>query len=95
MGGAPFGVPRIVWDGKTVPFEIDGVTLEKDGFRITFTKPVAAGADDPAKFDVRHWGYLYQSAYGSLKVGEKVVGAKYGKNVRPPLTPACRPVAAA
>jgi hypothetical protein len=75
VGGAPFGVQRIVWDGKTLPFEIGGVKLEKDGFTITFTKPVAAGAGDPAKFDVRHWGYLYQAAYGSPKVAEKSVGA--------------------
>ncbi len=75
VGGVPFGVQRIVWDGKTVPFEIAGVKLEKDGFTITFTKPVAAGANAPEAFNVRHWGYLYQAAYGSPKVTEKAVGA--------------------
>ena len=75
VGGVPFGVQRIVWDGKTVPFEIAGMKLEKDGFTITFTKPVAAGAKAPETFDVRHWGYLYQAAYGSPKVAEKAVRA--------------------
>ena len=74
-GGAPFGVQRIVWDGETVPFEIAGVKLENDGFTISFTKPVAAGAGDPAKFEIRHWGYLYQAAYGSPKLGETEIKA--------------------
>jgi hypothetical protein len=74
-GGAPFGVQRIVWDGKTVPFEIANVKLETDGFTVSFTKPIAAGVEDPGKFDLRHWGYLYQAAYGSPKVEEKQVKA--------------------
>ncbi len=74
-GGKPFGVQRIVWDGATVPFEIAGVKLERDGFTVSFTKPVAAGVADAAAFDIRHWGYHYHSRYGSPKVDEKKVAA--------------------
>ena len=71
VGSAPFGVERIVYDQKTIPFEMHGVQLTEDGFDVTFTKPVAR--DIPLHNNtchVHHWGYHYHSEYGSPKVDE-------------------------
>ena len=38
-GIKPYALERIDWSGK-MPFEINRVTIEPDGFKITFTKPV-------------------------------------------------------
>jgi len=68
-GPAQFGLERIVWDGKTVPFSIHSISLGKDGFRIRFTRPLAvAKAVHPAVYQVERWRYKYQPDYGSPKV---------------------------
>ena len=68
-GGKEFGLERIKYDGKTIPFEMHRVELQKDGFKITFTQPVdpatAAKADS---YVVEHWEYQYHGQYGSPKV---------------------------
>jgi glucose/arabinose dehydrogenase len=65
-GGAPYGVQRIVWDGKTVPFEMHSISLTKTGFTIHFTTPVdAKAAADPLNYRVEHWHYYYGPKYGS------------------------------
>lgn len=70
VGEKIFGLQRIVWDGKTVPMEMHSVSLTKTGFRIKFTKPVdQAAAAKPESYAIKHWGYIYQSEYGSPKVG--------------------------
>ena len=38
-GNKPFDLERIDWSGK-MPFEIQRITIEPDGFKIAFTKPV-------------------------------------------------------
>lgn len=75
VGGTPFGLQRIIWDGKSKPCEIDSVKLTKTGFELLFTNPVTQEAADPKRYKLSHWGYLYQGAYGSPKVDEKNVEA--------------------
>jgi hypothetical protein len=81
--GAPSeGLQRITFTG-VVPFEVKTMSLLKDGFALTFTKPVnAAAANDPASyhFNSSYYGNTHQ--YGSpqldktdLAVSKVTVGA--------------------
>jgi hypothetical protein len=59
------GMQRVSFNGKT-PFEVKGMSLLKDGFKLTFTKPVkkdVASKTDNYKFK-RYW-YKSGHAYGS------------------------------
>ncbi len=70
VGEKTFGLQRIRWDGRTIPMEMQTVSLTKTGFRIQFTKAINRGvAGNPANYAVKHWGYIYQAEYGSPKVG--------------------------
>lgn len=74
IGAKPFSLQRIIYDGKTIPFEMHTVSLTRTGFDITFTKPAdPATAAGTERYLVRHWGYKYQPAYGSPKVDETFV----------------------
>ena len=70
VGEKTFGLQRIRWDGRTVPMEMQTVSLTKTGFRIQFTKAINRDvAGNPANYAIKHWGYIYQAEYGSPKVG--------------------------
>lgn len=74
VGGEPAALERLVWDGETVPFEMENIEVTSKGFKVTFTKPVdAAAAGITTAYDISHWHYLYQGDYGSPKVDEKAV----------------------
>lgn len=87
VGGKPYGLQRLAFDGA-VPFEVHTMKVTKDGFDLTFTKPV-----DPktvataAAFALKSFTYVYTSQYGYPETdtqGEKpeVVGvSKDGKTV--------------
>lgn len=62
VGPATFGIQRIRWDGKTLPFEMKTVRLTKTGFDITFTKPAAA---EDIKISGHSFFYPYEPNYGS------------------------------
>ena len=50
LGSRSFGLERIRWTG-VVPFELERMEATPDGFRLTFTEPLAAGAPPgPALF---------------------------------------------
>lgn len=70
-GAKPFGMQKVVWDGKTVPFEIHDVKLTKQGFRVTFTQEVDPAFVNLENLRITQWWYEYSRAYGSPKVGEK------------------------
>ena len=72
-GGKPYATERLVWDGATVPFEMQTISLTKEGFRIEFTKPINPAAATAAAFTLSHWHYLYQGKYGSPKIAETPV----------------------
>ena len=69
-GASPFAIQRIDWNGIT-PFEIREINIKKDGFLITFTKPldrqVASKSD---AYDIRTFTHIYQAGYGSPEVDQ-------------------------
>ena len=67
-GPREFALERLVWTGK-VPFEVQTMRAEPDGFRLTFTEEVdPASAGDPASYRLETYTYIYQSSYGSPEV---------------------------
>lgn len=87
VGGKPYGLQRLVYTG-VVPFEIHSMKLTKDGFDLTFTKPLDAATARKAKaYSLQSFTYNYGSTYGSPEVdrrAEKVRGvtvAADGKTV--------------
>jgi len=69
-GTEAFSLQRIDWNG-IVPFEIKEINITKDGFRITFTKPV--NAQVAARTDVyaiTTYTHVYHAGYGSPEVDQ-------------------------
>ncbi len=67
-GSKPFTLERVKWTGK-VPFEIQTMTANPDGFTLNFTEPVdPATAGNPASYAMKAWTYILQSGYGSPEV---------------------------
>ncbi|MGJ8644986.1 MAG: DUF7133 domain-containing protein [Luteolibacter sp.] len=67
-GTKPFTFERVRWTGK-VPFEIQTMHAEPDGFTLTFTEPVdEQSAADSASYSMEAWTYILQSKYGSPEV---------------------------
>lgn len=74
VGERIFGLQRIVWDGRTIPMEIEKMNVTSSGFRLTFTKPVdPAAARQRSTYQIKHWHYFYRPEYGSPKVEETLV----------------------
>lgn len=66
-GGKPDAFERVDWTGR-VPFEIHEMRALRDGFELTFTKPVDTATAVDASFRMEAYTYLYQKAYGSPEV---------------------------
>src|SRR5258706_9733173 len=67
-GKGTMGLRQIKWTG-TMPFEIQSISLAKNGFYIRFTKPVdPATATKPANYAIQHFGYKYENKYGGPAV---------------------------
>ncbi len=67
-GGKIYALERLIYTGQ-VPFEIHTMSVTKDGFDLTFTRPVdKAAAADPKAYSFQHWGYKYWRTYGSPHV---------------------------
>ena len=65
--GSTEGLQRIVWQGRE-PFDIVTMRLTREGFDLTFTKPVdPVVAVDPARYGLTRYYYRYHAAYGSPK----------------------------
>jgi hypothetical protein len=79
LGGKPYGLQRLVWTGA-VPFEIHTMSLTKEGFDLTFTKPLEpAGGERLAAYALQSFTHNYWSTYGSPEVdrrAEKVQAVK-------------------
>ncbi|MCB0664471.1 MAG: auracyanin family protein [Saprospiraceae bacterium] len=64
-GKEPYGLERLRWSGK-VPFEMQKVNINADGFTITFTQPVdRRSAADPDSYAITDFTYKYHHLYGS------------------------------
>jgi len=81
-GGDQDALQQIIWDGKTVSADINHVSAEKTGFKVHFTKPLAADVSADAlaaKFKVSSWFYTNDEKYGSPehdKRDESLAGAE-------------------
>jgi hypothetical protein len=69
-GTEPYAIQRIDWNG-VVPFEIKEINIKKEGFLITFTKPVdkqvAASTD---VYNITTFTHIYHAGYGSPEVDQ-------------------------
>ena len=69
-GTEPFALQRLDWNGVT-PFEVKEINIRKDGFLVTFTKPVdvkiAARTDS---YTISTYTHIYHGAYGSPEVDQ-------------------------
>lgn len=81
-GGNQDALQQIIWDGKTVSADINHVSADKTGFKVHFTKPIAADVSADAlaaKFKVSSWFYTNDEKYGSPehdKRDESLAGAE-------------------
>ena len=66
------GVQRIKWNGKT-PMEVESMKLLGNGFKLTFTKPLAKGACHHDHFQFTRYYYEYRQGYGSPQLGTEAV----------------------
>jgi hypothetical protein len=79
IGGKRYGLERLTWTGE-VPFEIHAMRLTRDGFELTFTKPVDPGAaSDPATYSLQHYHYHFHRTYGSPQVANTPVNVTTAK----------------
>ncbi len=70
LGGKPYGLQRLIYTG-TVPFEVHHISLKKDGFAFTFTKPLASDSLGNKPVSVSSYTYVYNSNYGGPEVDQR------------------------
>ena len=59
------GLKKVTYTGVE-PSEILKINLQKDGFRMTFTKPLdPKTAGDPDNYSIKHFELAWQAAYGT------------------------------
>ncbi len=92
-GTEPFALQRIDWNG-VVPFEVREINIRKDGFVLSFTRPVEPGvASQPDTYRVNTFNHVYHAGYGSPEVDHttprvtRAVPAADGLSVRIHLDP--------
>jgi hypothetical protein len=69
-GLKPYALQRVEWTGR-MPFEIERINITPDGFRVKFTKPVAADeGGNPASYKVTTFTHIYHGAYGGPEVDQ-------------------------
>ena len=69
-GIKPFALERLDWTGL-MPFEIKRVSITPDGFRIHFTKPVAAATGNDARnYRISTFTHIYHGGYGGPEVDQ-------------------------
>lgn len=67
-GIKPFALERLEWSGK-MPFEIKRITIEPDGFKVTFTKPVESTTGSSASsYSVSAFTHPYHAGYGGPEI---------------------------
>ena len=67
-GIKPFALERLEWSGKT-PFEIHRITIEPDGFIVSFTKPVEPlTGQAPDSYAVSAFTHPYHADYGGPEI---------------------------
>jgi hypothetical protein len=67
-GIKPFALERLEWSGK-MPFEIQRITIEPDGFKVAFTKPVDKDrGSDPKSYVLSTFTHPYHGGYGGPEI---------------------------
>ena len=67
-GMKSFALERLDWSGK-MPFEIQRITIEPEGFKISFTKPVETGTgSNPESYGITTFTHPYHGAYGGPEI---------------------------
>lgn len=67
-GIKPFALERLQWSGK-MPFEIQKITIEPQGFRIAFTRPVdLTTAENPQSYKIGTFTHPYHGGYGGPEI---------------------------
>ncbi|MDP1799252.1 MAG: ThuA domain-containing protein [Planctomycetaceae bacterium] len=67
-GIKPYALERLEWSGK-MPFEINRVTIEPDGFKVTFTKPVEPlTGRSPESYAISAFTHPYHQGYGGPEI---------------------------
>lgn len=69
-GIKPYALERLEWSGK-MPFEIERVTIEPQGFKVTFTKPVdVATGRSTESYRIKAFTHPYHGGYGGPEIEE-------------------------
>ena len=67
-GIKPFALERLEWSGQ-MPFEIERVTIQPKGFKVTFTKPVDATTGRATdSYDLSAFTHPYHAGYGGPEI---------------------------
>lgn len=67
-GIKPFALERLEWSGK-LPFEINRITIEPDGFKVTFTKAVEPNTGkSPESYAITAFTHPYHAGYGGPEI---------------------------
>ena len=73
LGNRSFGLERIRWTGR-IPFEILTMEARPEGFRLTFTEPLATPLLVRLdQFRLSSYTYLYHASYGSPETDTRPV----------------------
>jgi len=75
-GIKPYALERVQWSGK-MPFEINRITIERDGFKITFTKPVEPlTGQSTESYAISAFTHPYHGAYGGPEIMQHTPAVK-------------------
>ncbi len=73
-GIKPYALERLEWSGK-LPLEINRVTIEPDGFKVTFTKPVdPVTGNAPESYAISAFTHPYHAGYGGPEIEQHQPG---------------------
>jgi hypothetical protein len=76
VGPKPYGLQRLVYTG-VLPFEMHAVRITKDGFEVTFTKPLdPVMAEKLESYSLSSFTHHYWGTYGSPEVDKKAETVK-------------------
>jgi hypothetical protein len=71
-GIKPYALERLQWSGK-MPFEINRITIEPDGFKVTFTKPVdSLTGNSTESYKLSAFTHSYHAGYGGPEIDQYI-----------------------
>jgi hypothetical protein len=70
LGGKPYGLQRLLYTGK-MPLEIHHIAITKEGFDLTFTRPIDTDSMNGAGISIGSYTYVYHAQYGGPEVDRR------------------------